>query len=558
MDLPREDQYSYLWQSVRNARACREAEDIHLARYVRPQLSGGFEKTPLDKPAINYLWDDTAIKANLLFGNGLFSITHSSSIDWFAYELPKDLKGDQEGDLWAAETVTEDLKTEFKDGGLYLALLMRLYDVGTFGYGALYSYEDPDRPGHMAWEWVPANECFYLLDGKGQCHTFVRPLYLTAHQMIHEYKLSKEKVGQPVLTALANRNHTQKFLVLHIVERRKNAPAKPIDSSEFPWKGVYFYPTERSVLGEHGFMDMPYHVLTWGGSRGNPYPMGIGYQTLPEIRNINATRKKFDRLLEMEADSPVLGPDAGEQPGGEQFRPNPGDFIPNGMSGDGKRLYDLLYNGTTSGRTTVNEVTVSRQLIQEAWHNQLFMMQTQRQMTAEEVRSRDAKILQAMGPFIVFLAADMTAICERTSTYRMMQGAYDPVPAILGPEAELQLAFDGLLAKAQEALQGGQILALIQEGMLIMQLGPEGQEAVLAGTDLNAAYRHLAGSKSIPSGIVHSKEKFLENQKARAADRANAQATEQAPAMAKAANDGAQAMKGIAEANDTLQRSGVA
>src|SRR5690606_37524309 len=105
--------------------------------------------------------------------------------------------------------------------------------------------------------------------------------------------------------------------------------------------------------------------------------------------------------------------------------------------------------------------------IQDAWHNQLFMMQTQRQMTAEEVRSRDAKIIQAMGPFIVFLAGDMTQICDRAFSYRLMEGAYDPLPAIVGPEVDLQLAFDGLLAKAQDALQGGQILALMQEGMLI-------------------------------------------------------------------------------------------
>lgn len=551
--LLREDQYSYLWTSVRGTRANREFEDIQLARYVRPALSGGYEKTPLDKPAISYLWDDTAIKANELFGRGLWSITHSSSIEWFSYELPKDLKGDEEGDLWAAQVVTDDLKTEFKDGGLYLALLLRLYDVGTFGYGAIYSYEDPDRPGHLAYEWVPASQCFYLLDGKGVCHTFVRPEYLTAHQILIEKGISRDKVDQPVLTAFDQRNHSQKFLVLHIVERRKNAPSKPRNNKEFEWAGVYFYPTTKTILQEHGFQDMPYHVLTWGGSRGNPYPMGIGYSTLPEIRNINSTRKKFDRLLELEADSPVLGPDAGEQPGGEQFRPNPGDFIPNGMNGDGKRMYDLLYSGQTGGRNTQTEVTTSRQMIMDAWHNQLFLMQTQRQMTAEEVRSRDAKIIQAMGPFIVFIAADMTTICERAFAYRLMQGAYDPLPTIIGPKTDLQLSFSGLLAKAQEALQGSQILQLLQEGMLIMQMGPEPAEAVLAGTDFNAAYRALAGSKSIAPDIVFSKEKFEKNRKERAASQANQQAMAQAPAMAKAANDGAQAMKGMADAQQQLR-----
>lgn len=240
MELPRADQYANLWQSVRNARACRQAEDIHLARYVRPSLSGGFEKTPLDKPAIQYLWDDTAIKANELFGRGLWSISHSGAIDWFAYQLPKGKQGDAEGDAWAADVVTKDLRDEFTDGGLYQALLLRIYDVGCFGYGAIYSYEDPGRKQHLAYEWVPANECFYLLDGRGLCITFVRPLYLTASQILDEYGIPKDKVDRPIIDAYEQRNHTQKFLILHIVEARKGAPDNPKDSSEFPWKGVYY------------------------------------------------------------------------------------------------------------------------------------------------------------------------------------------------------------------------------------------------------------------------------------------------------------------------------
>lgn len=546
--LPRGDQYSYLWQSVRNARSVREFEDIQLARYVRPQMSAGFEKTPMDKPAIQFLWDDTAIKANEMFGNGLWSLSHSGSVDWFEYKLPKAKQGDEEGDAWAAKVVTADLRREFTDGGLYLALLLRLYDVGTWGYGAVYSYEDPDRPGHLAWEWVPASDCFYLLDGKGMCHTFVRPLWLTAHQAIVEYGFSKGEVDAPIVTAFDNRNHTQKFLFLHIVEKRRNAPATPRNAKEQPFSGVYFYPGTKGILKEHGFPSMPYHVLTWGGSRGNPYPISIGYKTLPEIRNINATRKRFDRLLELETENIVLGPDAGEQPGGEQMRPNPGDFLANGMSGDGKRLYGLLYEGN-GGRNTVNEVGKSEQKIMDAWFNQLFMMQTQRQMTAEEVRSRDAKIIQAMGPFVVFMLMDMSGMVERAFEYRLLQGVYTPIPSILGREDELDLEFDGLLAKAQEALAGGQIVNLLAEAQLIAQFDPE---AVLAGTDFNAAYRALAKSKTIPHGIVFSEEKYLKERERRAQQQDQAHAAEMAPGLAKAAKDGAQAMEGAANAQKTI------
>lgn len=547
--LPREQQIARSWESLRQVRSRREFEDIQLARYGRPQLSPGFEKTPLDKPSIHFLWDDTAIKANEMFARGLWSITHNSAIDWFGYELPKELKGDQEGDQWCAEIVTEDIKSEFKDGGLYEALLHRLYDVGMFGYGAIYSYEDPERPGHLAYEYVPAAECFFTLNGKGLCNRFQRPLNLTAAEMIDDYQFPRDRLDQAVITAYDNKNHATTFLVLHVVERRKAFSRKPRSNQEFEFSGEYYFPATQKVLSSHGFMDMPYHVQTWGGSRGNPYPYSIGYTTLPEIRNINGTRKKFDRVLEMESDSPILGPDMGEQPGGEQFRPNPGDFIPSGMSGDGKRLYDPLFSGGGT-RTTVNEVTTSRQLIQDAFHNQLFMMQTQRQMTAEEVRSRDAKIIQAMGPFLVFMTKDLASIVDRTFGYRLMQGAYDPLPAILDATTDLLLKFGGILAKAQESLQGEQIVALMMEAQVIMQLDPE---AVLAGTDFNAAYRALASSKSLPPGIVYAKEKYEKTRASRAEQQQQQQMMAAAPGLAAAAKDGAQAMESM---NSATQPSG--
>lgn len=555
--LTREDGYSYLWQSLRQQRSVREYEDVHLARYVRPSLSPGYELTPLDKPAISYLWDDTAIKANELFGRSLWSIVHSASVHWFEYKPPKSVEDDQESIDWCADVVTDDLRTEFEDGNLYLALLLRLYDVGSHGYGAVYSYEDPDRPGHLSWEWVPAPECFFVLNGKGQCIKFVRPMNLTAHQLVHEIGIAKEDLDAPIQTAYVNKNHAQKFLFLHIVEARNDAKRRPTSNLEMAWRGVYFYPGAKKIHKEHGYADMPYHVLTWGGSRGNPYPISIGYTTLPEIRNINSTRKRFDRLLELETENITLGPDGGEQPGGDQARPQPGDYISGGMSGDGKRLYDLLYAGN-GGRTTQVEVAASRQIIQDAYHNQLFMMQTQRQMTAEEVRSRDAKIIQALGPFIVFLGADADTIIDRTFNYRIMQGAYDPVPASLGPQDSLQLKYHGLLAQAQEALQGQQIFGLLNEAAFIMQMGNDAAEAVNSSTDWGAAYRHLARSKAVPSDVVFSREKAIKNQEKRAAAQSSQQMAAMAPELAKAANDGAGAMEKMARAEQTITSGGLA
>ena len=74
---------------------------------------------------------------------------------------------------------------------------------------------------------------------------------------------------------------------------------------------------------------------------------------------------------------------------------------------------------------------------------------------------------------------------------------------------------------------------------------------VLQGTDWNAAYRHLAKSKSIPKDIVFTEERYRENVKNAQAQRQAQQAAAAAPGLAKAARDGAAAVKDMnsAEAN---------
>ena len=542
-----EDRIAYAWQSYRNVKAQHSVEHIHIARYERPQLAQFFEdRRVTDRPAIEMLWDDTAIKANDMFARGLWSMAHNSATAWFSYkDRDKKVNRDGEAQAWYA-MVNEDLRDQFTSGGLYAALLMRLMDVGAFGFGALYSRPKRGTAGEIGWEWVPASECFYTCGDDGLCNSFIRPLNLTARQAIDERGWSRDKLDPTVLTAYANKDEATKFLFLHVVwVRNSRSMGRARSNRDFKFAGYYYQTANRKIIDEHGFRDMPYHVLGWGGASNVPYPTGIGYITLPEVRNINSLRKKFDRLLHMEADSPVLAPNIDEQPGGAQFLPSPGEYIWGGMSGDGKRMYEPYYTGNGS-RSLANEIAASRAIIQEAWHYSLFMMLTQRQMTAAEVHSRDAKLIQAMGPFMVLMAADLESIVERQFYSRLEAGAYDPLPAIFDQNTRMQLKFSGVLAKAQQILEGEQIVQLAAEGQLIAQYAPE---VVTMGTDWGEAWRKLADSKGLPDGIVLSREQFEQNLESHRQQQAAQQAAAMAPGMAKAAKDGADAMRTLTDAS---------
>lgn len=552
-----EDEIAEAWPFYRQVRGQHSIEHIHLARYVRPELAEFFEERKTsDRPAIEMLWDDTAIKANDMFSRGVWSLAHNSSTDWFFYkDKNKAVMADAEATSWY-QRVTEDLREECLSSGLYSALLMRLQDVGAFGFGAVYSYELPGTPGHIAFEWVPASECFYTTNREGLANSFIRPLNLTAREAIEEREWPKADLDRSIVDAYERRDVSTKFLFLHVVwERRGYNPAKRARSNkDYRWAGYYYSVTNRKVLNEHGFKDFPYHVLGWGGSSNTPYPVGIGYRTLPEIRNINSQRKKFDRLLDVESDSPLLAPNQDEGAGGQQYKPQAGTMIYGGMTGDGKRLYEPLYNGN-GHRSIEAEIATSRQLIQEAYNYQLFMMVTQRQMTAEEVRSRDAKLVQAMSPYMVLMSKDLTTIVERMFFARMAAGAYDPLPAIFDAKTKMDLKFTGILGKAQQVLEGEQIVAFYNEAQFIAAYDPD---AVIHGVDHSAALIALGSSKALPGTIVLSKEQAQKNREAAAQRKQQMEAAAMAPGLAKAAKDGAGAMKDLGMNADTPAGGSVA
>lgn len=542
-EISQRERFQYGWSSAKRVKNRTFIEHLHIARYVRPETAEFWEERKTDnRPAIEKLWDDTPIKANDMFARGLWSMSHNSSTDWFQYQdRNSQVRADEEATSWYVG-VNADVRQELSDSGVYAALLNRLKDVGAFGFGSLYSYET-DNMGRMAFEYVPAAETFYTVDRMGLCNGFHRPLNLTARQAILERKWPKEKLSQSLQDAYARKDEDTKFLFLHIVEERKNRDpsVRPRSNKDFRWAGWYVETETWSVIDEHGFRDMPYHVMGWGGAPGTPYPNGIGFITLPEIRNLNAQRKKFDRILDNESDSAVLAPNQ-EEGSGQQFKPQAGATIYGGMTGDGKRLYEPYYQGGTGSRSLAVEIEQSRNLIREAWHYSLMVMQSNQQMTAEEVRSRDAKMIQAMGPFIVLMAADLRTIVDRVFYARLEAGAYDPLPAVFDADTKMELKFSGILAKAQMVLESESIVGLYAEASMIAQYDPD---VVVHGLDHGAALRALGGARSVPAGIVKTAEAAKKSMDAAAQQKQQMMAAQMAPDLAKAAKDGAQAVEAL-------------
>ncbi len=218
-----------------------------------------------------------------------------------------------------------------------------------------------------------------------------------------------------------------------------------------------------------------------------------------------------------------------------------GEMIYNGMSGDGKRLYDPLYKDSHGSRTLKEEVRESREIILQAWQNNLMLMIANGgQMTAHEVASRDEKIIQAMGPYIIVMFADLTTIIDRIFDARLRSGAYDPMPAIFDADTDMETEFLGILAKAHKKLAAANITMYYTEALATVgQVEPEKIKAVINSEE---ALRFMGDARAVPHSVINTREQVEESSQVQAQQMQQQQLLEAAPGLAKAAKDATGAM----------------
>lgn len=528
------------FQSAKSVRQDRQTEYLHISRYVRPQHAPMWESETSTNtaPVINQLWDDTAIKACSTWGRGVNSMTHNPATEWFVgKDKIKRVNENGEAKAWYG-FVSEDMRSVMDSGGLYNALLNRLYDIGAYGWGTVYTYEH-DNKGNLTAEYVPAPESFFTLNRDLSCRTHWRPRMWT-WQQIEDHHIDLAKCSEQVQHAKERGDVQTRFLFIHAVYTKSDAP-KGVQASNHDFVGLYVEASTKKIVEQHGFFDMPYNVLCWEPVPGSMYPTGIGYNTLPEIRNLNAQRKKFDRILDNESDSPILAPNQDE--GKPRAALQAGEYVYGGITGDGKRLYQPYYQGANGTRSLQEELKFSRESILESFHNQLMMMVTSHQMTAQEVASRDEKIIQAMGPFIIPMFKSLTLLCERFFHARMRKGQYDPLPAIFNADTVVQFEFTGILAKAMKKLTSSNLFAFFQESLATV--GLVDPEELKSSIDSAEALRVFGDARALPAGIVFTKDQREKRRAEEEAAQQNAQAVAAAPMLAKAAKDGAEAMNAM-------------
>lgn len=494
------------------------------ADYALPLRRLGFTNsgTPFRPDA--RLQSDVAVDALNTLASGMVSWVTPSRQNWFSWDPADELAGSDPVAEWLAEC-TRRAHRALENSNFYNVIHLAFLELGAFGTMAVYSEAGRDRALNFRLWHCGTFGC--AENSEGQVDRVFRQFNLSAQQAIEKFgEKAPEKCRDDVKN---NKRHTlHEFLHAVYPRSRKEQEAGKNALERMPVASCYLYPSKKLIVAEEGFASMPAQVSRWlKWSEDSPWGVSPAMLSIADIRGSNY----LEMLLAAMANLKV----------------NPRIIVPTGMPG----TVDLGQGGITQAQTMQEapqvwadpgEYRIGLDLadrvdarIKRAFHMPLFeqFSTLEREITATEVRARQAEQLARVSPAFTLLTTDLiNPLLERVFMIMFENGHFPQPPR----EAFIQDAAGQWKLLFPKTVQVSRMAQAIEEQNLhafastvdtffpLLQF----DTSILDQLNLPFALRDIARGKGVPKGYLRTPEEAA----AIGAQRAQQQLAQQAAEFA--------------------------
>jgi hypothetical protein len=490
------------------------------------------------------IYDGGHLRAAHNFGGGMHSGLTSPARPWFRFAFGQaELDDDHEVKTWLYEC--EEIVRGILNGSNIYNVLPNLYEeFGVFGTGAMTLEEDFDDTIHARAYTI--GEYKLATDNKGRVTTFGRTVSYTASQMRDEF--GEEKLEQSVLEALRKGNHSQRFLVYQIIQKRDKHNDLP-QVRQRPWASLWFSKSQlkrsSTLLKVSGFETQPFMTPRWKTVGDNVYGESPGMDVLPDVKSLQAMAKDGLAGINKAINPPILAP--GEMRG-SQINTFPGGVTYSDLlaaQGGLKPLYEV--------RPEIGALYDTMQQYKVAVHEGLFadlfkMLQfaANSNMTATEVAERQQEKLLLLGPVLERVYSELLdPLLLRVFDIAARNELLPEAPEVLEGQT-FKIVYISILAQAQRLAGISNIEQLAGFAGNLSAVDP----TVLDNVDFDEMLHDYADRLGVNPKVIRPQEEVDERRQARAQQ-------EQEMAQLEMANQGAQAAKTLSEV-DTGENSALA
>jgi len=478
------------------------------------------------------MFDSTATMAAEDLAAWIHGNLTSMGMDWFSLKVGGALKDDKDVQGWLEEC--KEIQFGYlRDSNFAGEWIEVLNDLVTFCTGALFVEENEiTKAGFNGFNFISMPPGSYaIMEGRdGRVKGLFREFEIRAQEAIERWPdtVSAE------LKKDAEKNPAKMHLFLHACFPRDWFGAK--HKTQKPFVSYNVDVRKKTIMSTGGYDDFRYFVIPWRRESGESYGRGPGWTALPDIKTIH----KASELALKEWALAILPPLAMVDQGViGSVRLTPGGLTVVKKENDLKPII-------TGAKFSENRVKKEdlKASIREIFHGDKVKFIPPRdqtgQMTAYEVARRYQLAQQLLGPTfgnIVFHGLDR--IIETTFNMLNRSGAF-PEPPVEIPE-NVKVEYESPLAKAQRVAEIEAINSTLEAAAGMAELKPD----IMDNFKLDETAVFVAEVMGYPSKLINSEDEKNEIRTARAEAQKKQEELEQAALMAKAAKDGAGAVKDL-------------
>lgn len=544
MPAPNESQRRYHDRRLQDMKSLRSYWDDHwfeIAQYIAPTRYRRNVNDVKGRPDRKKITDSSQLLALRTLASGMHSGITSPARPWFrltTFDPEMREFAPVKTYLSKAEAMMREV---YQASNIYRAFHYGYGDLGSFGQSCGILVEDETRVVRMLQLthgsfWIARNEF-------GEADTLYRQMYWSVEKIVKRF--GYDKCSQTIRNAYDQCKYGDMFIINHAIEPRRERDRSKRDRVNMPFLSNYWEDGEgrsENMLEESGFNRNPIIAPVWETVADDDYGTGPGMEALPDVKQLQVMQIRKGETVDKKVRPPMVGP--------VSMMNNPASLMPGALTyvddptGKGFRAAIDVNLSVTELREDIRE---TQNRIDRTFYADLFLMlermdgiQPRNQF---EIAERKEEKLLALGPVLENIyGGQLAPVIDQTFNIMAARGMFGQPPAEIEGQ-ELKIEYISMLAQAQKAIGTGAIERVFSFAGSVAGAKPE----VLDKLDADQAVDVYAELVGVDPSVIVPDDKVKQTRDQRAEQMRQQQMAEQAPAMATAARQGAEAARVLSE-----------
>lgn len=383
-----------------------------------------------------------------------------------------------------------------------------LYDHGGFGTMCFFAEEGKDTLFNF--KTIPVGNFYIIENNKGIADVVIFDFEFTARQAVDEWGEEnvhdniKKDLGElkAVTTSGGGKTQEKKYKFIQMVSPRNHFDSTKLDKLNKPIASFIVDETNKVVVNEGGFDEMPLMTPRFQKSNTEIYGRSPAKRMMPTIKMVNRMEKTSLKAHEKEVDPPVIMPHDTANTYGISTDPGGRIYY------DGRNPLNKPEPFKINARIQEVEVKIDRKRaeIKAAFFGEMFdALGDRKNMTATEVLERIKKQIILFIPIFGRLAQEyLNPLVDRLIGIAFRAGALPPIPDEVQFAPDFNVIFNNRITTLIKLLENESLTLTMEQLGPLFQAFPQ----MLDNFDADAMARGISTNNNLP-------EEFLLNTKVR-------------------------------------------